>query len=362
MFGRNEQLDGLRGFAATFVAVSHTVLGMKESQIQTILYPTIQSLSEPYALATKLVLILFPGDVAVSIFFILSGAVLFRSLLSKKGEAGAGTITMFVIKRLLRIYPAFFISLLICFSSFRLLGIELPISSLIENLALYSFNVNGATWTLNVEIVAIPVFLIAYLVFRRYCELGLLIFFLLLWALSGLSWLKPHPEIARGSIFCFALGMFIPTSVGRSIAERLPTFIWPILVLVMLLSRHLIEGVKTGSNIQQIAAALFVLLLYYDKIGSLSSLLTKSASQFLGRISYSFYLYQTLFQVFICYYFRNFSWTPNHTLEAGLIASFIVVLLTIPVAWISTIFLENPAIRFGKGFAVKHSSAQAFNK
>jgi len=78
---RNQQLDGLRGFAALAVAVHHTLLEMGQPKALDLWYATIQSLGDGYSIATKIALILFPGDVAVAIFFILSGAVLFNSLM-----------------------------------------------------------------------------------------------------------------------------------------------------------------------------------------------------------------------------------------------------------------------------------------
>ena len=52
---RHIGIDGLRGYAAFVVAIYHTVLGLDPSQIQRILSPTIQSLNDSYAIATKMV-------------------------------------------------------------------------------------------------------------------------------------------------------------------------------------------------------------------------------------------------------------------------------------------------------------------
>jgi peptidoglycan/LPS O-acetylase OafA/YrhL len=118
----------------------------------------------------------------------------------------------------------------------------------------------------------------------------------------------------------------------------------------MLSSRHLIEGQKTGSNIQQISAALFVMLLYYDKVPSLGRLLQSPFAQFMGRLSYSFYLYHALCVILVCHYVlgQPSLGASNHPLEAALLASLVVVALTIPIAYLSKFLFEDPFIRLGK--------------
>ncbi len=346
---RNQQLDGLRGFAALAVAVHHTLLEMGQPKALDLWYATIQSLGDRYSIATKIALILFPGDVAVAIFFILSGAVLFNSLMHETRPLASASVN-FIYRRILRIYPALFVSLIVYFFALKLyLGLPFSFSDFFENAALRSFRINGTTWTLNVEFVVVPVFLAAYFAFRRNGAWGMVLFFLALWLGSALPWFK-YPELARASVFCFVLGMFIPTRSGQWLANRFPANVWPLLLILMLSSRHLIEGQKTGSNIQQISAALFVMLLYYDKVPLLGRLLQSRFAQFLGRISYSFYLYHALCVILVCHYVLGQASisAATHPLEAGLLASLVVVGLTIPVAYLSKGLFEDPFIRLGK--------------
>src|SRR6476661_5543158 len=344
---RNQQLDGLRGFAALSVAVHHTLLGMGQ-QTALLLYATIQSLDDGYSIATKIALILFPGDVAVAIFFILSGAVLFNSLMHETRPLTSVSAN-FIYRRILRIYPALFISLMVYFFALPYVGITPSFSDFFENAALRSFRINGTTWTLNVEFVVVPVFLAAYFAFRRNGAWGMVLFFLALWLGAALPWVK-YPELARLSVFSFVLGMFIPTPAGQWLANRFPANVWPLLLILMLSSRHLIEGQKTGSNIQQISAALFVMLLYYDKVSLLGRLLQSPFAQFMGRLSYSFYLYHALCVILVCHYVlgQPILGASTHPLEAGLLASLLVVALTIPIAYLSKSLFEDPFIRLGK--------------
>ena len=60
-------------------------------------------------------------------------------------------------------------------------------------------------------------------------------------------------------------------------------------------------------------------------------------SQFLGKISYSFYLYNF---VVLVYFFQaanqfQFGWLKSHPIEAGLFASLLTVSVTLPLAYAS---------------------------
>jgi peptidoglycan/LPS O-acetylase OafA/YrhL len=110
---RNNQLDGLRGYAAVVVVVFHTILGIDPTQISRILYESILKIDDTYGRATKILLKLFNGETAVVIFFVLSGAVLFNSL-RHNTERFSPMSLKFLVRRFLRIYPALFVCLVAC--------------------------------------------------------------------------------------------------------------------------------------------------------------------------------------------------------------------------------------------------------
>jgi peptidoglycan/LPS O-acetylase OafA/YrhL len=70
----------------------------------------------------------------------------------------------------------------------------------------------------------------------------------------------------------------------------------------------------------------------------------------MGRISYSFYLYHALCVILVCHYVLGQAsiGAATHPLEAALLASLVVVALTIPVACLSKGLFEDPFIRLGK--------------
>ena len=62
---------------------------------------------DPYEGLTKIFLKIFDGEAAVMLFFVLSGAVLFRSLMREEDGIG-GVAVKFYVRRVFRIYPALF--------------------------------------------------------------------------------------------------------------------------------------------------------------------------------------------------------------------------------------------------------------
>ncbi|WP_163616166.1 acyltransferase family protein, partial [Klebsiella pneumoniae] len=66
----------------------------------------------PYEVATKIFLKVFDGELAVTLFFVLSGTVLFKSLMREDG--GLGSAGRFYVRRFFRIYPALLVCLVVC--------------------------------------------------------------------------------------------------------------------------------------------------------------------------------------------------------------------------------------------------------
>ncbi|MFZ5735042.1 MAG: acyltransferase family protein [Pseudomonadota bacterium] len=361
---RNARLDGLRGYAAFVVAIYHTIIGMDISLADRIVPATVQSLQNGYDRALKIALLIVSGETAVVIFFVLSGVVLFKSLAADR--APFPTLSFhFVVRRIFRIYPA----LLACLMASALVlpwaGVAgFDLRRLAENALLLDFKINGATWTLAVEFLAIPLFLAAILAYRRFGEWGLLGLVLLIW----LAMLKPvktdvlQLQLMQVHWFAFALGMLIPTRIGERVVQVFPLIMLPVFFICMLLARHVIEGPNTSTRLLQWSAALLVLMLYHGTSGGFGRFLERPVSQFLGRISYSFYLFNVMFLEIVCHHLRGQPWAAARPLEAGLLASVAVIALTLPVAYLSARYIEEPAIRAGRALLGRRKSGSGASK
>jgi len=157
---RNRGLDGLRGYAAVAVIFYHC---LGERFLKT---PKLLSASSLHDVVERLAVALFNGSTAVTVFFVMSGAVLMNSLQHQQGNISRLAIR-FVTDRFFRIYPALFVSVLICAIVFYVTGQPRSLQAVLENLALYSFEVNGATWTLNAEAFATLLIFASFLVAKR---------------------------------------------------------------------------------------------------------------------------------------------------------------------------------------------------
>jgi peptidoglycan/LPS O-acetylase OafA/YrhL len=334
---RNLQLDGLRGYAAVSVAVFHTILGMDETLIPRIVYGRISDFSDAYSWFAKIILKLFSGETAVLIFFVLSGTVLFQSLMRNTAPFPE-VIKSFTVRRIFRIYPALVICLVLMMLLAASSGRPVSLSDFAINASLFSFPMSGVTWTLNVEMVGVAFVLFAFWGWRAGGIAGLLataLFVLLIFRIPSL----PIAVTFNSFWIYFILGMLIPTQVGARIGQRLPKWSWPV-ILVM--------AVAFKGAVQQGAIALLVTSLYYGRAGAFGQLLLLPISQFLGRISYSFYLYNFVVLVYIFEAAKQFGWLKSYPIEAGLFASLLTVSLTLPLAYVSQRWVEMPGIRLGQ--------------
>lgn len=103
-------LDGLRGCAALAVTMFHALLHYNTPLIERVLYAPALSMGNTSDLFDKFYLSVFNGDWPVILFFVLSGFVLAASIDRSldKGMTISFTATDFLVRRVLRIYPAMF--------------------------------------------------------------------------------------------------------------------------------------------------------------------------------------------------------------------------------------------------------------
>jgi peptidoglycan/LPS O-acetylase OafA/YrhL len=219
------------------------------------------------ALLIRLIMVLFNGSAAVSLFFVLSGFVLALSLrrdkraLPVKGWA-------FLLRRFIRIYPSLAINILLIFVAVAVIGRYLPGLSLPQfsalqlrdNLLLQEFPINGATWSLMIELVAIPFIFFGFCISER-------------WGLKGLLALMLAATVAIfAKVFLFHLlidefaFMFFGGMVVAELWLEQKTLDWrttirmiAIAVPVLLLARSILgQGSKYSELVEGYAATVFV--------------------------------------------------------------------------------------------------------
>jgi peptidoglycan/LPS O-acetylase OafA/YrhL len=146
----------------------------------------------------RLIMVLFNGGAAVSLFFVLSGFVLTLSL-HRDSRPLVPKAWAFSRRRFFRIYPTLAINIGVFAIVIAIVASYLPVipvttfqpSQIVANLLLEDYPVNGATWSLMIEIVAIPFVFVGYCIARRWGVFGfcvLVVLGLIILGLREIEW------------------------------------------------------------------------------------------------------------------------------------------------------------------------------
>lgn len=356
MLKRNLALDGLRGYAAFAVVIYHSILYFDPTLINRILYKPFHQITGAYDIVTKICFAIFNGETAVILFFILSGAVLFESLNTQREQKLLPTLINFSIRRVIRIYPALIFCLILFFATFKTLNFFWPDTyhpfsnkQFIENALLYNTTMHGASWTLKIEILAIPFILIGFYAYRLLGIAGLGLF--LLYSFFAI---KHHEFIFNlftlyKCLFYFAFGLIIPTPAARRVFSIFRKNDWIPLLLMLLFVRHVFPHKSAlGTLLQGGFAFLLVGIVYHRRSISFNAFLETKFSTYLGKISYSFYLLNVIFLDMVCQLLLRQPLASTHYLESGILAGLFIAALTIPFAHFSEKYIERPSVKLGR--------------
>lgn len=336
--GRLRELDGWRAVSVLMVTFFHIWAYQYQTRV-----PHIFGLSRA---------INSSGDVAVKMFFMISGFLICRLLLREESSYGSVSLKGFYYRRIFRILPALYIylcaiALLLSLGLVReqwkaILGSSLFLYDL--NIPPWSWHV-GHTWTLAVEEQFYLVFptLLIFLPKRWRAQFFAGVFLLctawnLAVVLAGWNpFLWNHARQGFASICCGVL-MAIHENRVRGIAARVPGFLAALTALALL--AH-----PVGSSAWQIElyeglfvppAIGFLLMFSLGPAPGLRAFLCSPPLQAVGLTSYGVYLWQQLFTA------------PREYFSGpGQIIPLLGPLMFLIVA-ISYWLVEKPAIRYGR--------------
>lgn len=350
---RNLALDGLRGYAAITVVFFHSILFLKPNYNNNILNTSLLHISRGTDIQSKILMTIFNGQLAVAFFFLLSGVVLFQSLDKNKQLGFFATITNFSVKRIARIYPTLILYLLLFFGTFQILqyiphympplGNSSAYESLINNSLLYNSNLSAQTWTLQLEVFAIPFMLLGFYGYKLLGVSGLFIF--LAYALLSFEnpWLTFNIPVINAYLFLFALGFFIPTQIGKQIFSLFKSSDCILLFFLALMVRQIFPFQDLLLLlVQGMFIFLFVGVIYHHPTGIVYRFLTHKYSLYFGKISYSFYLYNWLFLTAIERTLMFFVLPFKFYFKSGLLMAILTIVITIPFAHLSEKYIERP--------------------
>jgi exopolysaccharide production protein ExoZ len=272
----------LRFVAATLVVLSHSSLAIQEH--------FSGSLSRLFLYVAHL------GGSGVHIFFVISGFIMVFTSFTKTNESFSGP--KFIAKRIIRIYPIYFIYsvLYLCFYHFSSGSENLSVEQFFGSIMLlpgYSSLIIGPGWTLSFEIYFYVCFSIAMSLGLLRGIIVLTVFFLAAIVLGfGVDTSRPSIHVLTNSLLIeFLLGAWIGYAVVSSvrIGNKLAIVILALAFAGFLAGgafgyNHLPSAVMWG-----IPSALLVAGLVFRETNGRVPFLIKNGS-FLGDSSYSLYL------------------------------------------------------------------------
>ncbi|MCL6524164.1 MAG: acyltransferase [Thermoflavifilum sp.] len=361
-------LDGLRGMAILLVLLYHCF---------------------PF-LITRL------GWVGVDLFFVLSGFLITGILLDTKYSKGY--YKNFIVRRVLRIFPLYYLVLCILFIFIPLVGLE-KIRG--QNFIFYShhqqwfwlymqnwlFSIKGFPenhslvhfWSLAVEeqfYIFWPI--IIYILPRRFFLLvttSLIIFSILFrlklgqfWSLNYtypyLSTLSRMDALLVGGIIAYLI------RYQKSILEKTIPFIMVLAVCGSIMGIFIIKSASFLRlyPIYTLFDISFACMLVYSltiKKNLCTIVFQSSALQFLGKYSYGIYVYHYILYEMVAMHFFKVNTTngiPEINYIQILILGICIVLISIGISWISYRFWEKPFLGMKKYFYPTSPSQQHMRK
>ena len=311
------------------------------------------------------------GGMGVTLFFIASAFSLCHS--ARPGEDRHKAYAAFVLRRLFRIAPLFYIVLAISIARDEwLFGVWHGIWPVIANFG-FGFNfwagresgIVWASWTIGVEMPFYVIF--PFLLARTRTEVSaasfVLVFLLLSIVWPGLAFLRwaGAPDYALSSQGNFGIVRYLPIFAGGILVYRLydrfikgtppsPAAGWVLLLSALYLHASLISGrlgVGVFSDAYYWQMIIFGLLILSISIHP-NAFVVNRLTSYCGKISYSIYLLHPLVIYFLIPVFRsieNLGW-PN-TISFGLCAA-LTLGITAAAATVTYQLVELPGMALGR--------------
>jgi peptidoglycan/LPS O-acetylase OafA/YrhL len=350
--GHIVELQSLRGIAATAVLIGHALIYFETPEWFVTLAHT------------------FNGRTAVVVFFVLSGYVLTRSL--QRSQFGRDDVVTFYVQRFFRIYPAIWTSSALGLAYIFWLHWQIPVEHtselvrsqfradrldllhIVASLAGMTTFILPQLWTIFVEIVAsIALPGIAFIALHRRSW-----FPKMLGAAVLISIIIPNTYYHVTMYFMdFVVGAGLAISgVATALFEKAPARILVLVGIVLLALTqdlptdywnpfvHIGETVIAASVIGMLIASRQRVLVLRSRV-----------LLFLGDISYSVYL---LHYAVICIMAKLLA--VMHiglgTIPLSLLLVSMALAVTLPLSWLSYVYVEKPGIRLGKQ-GLRHTQA-----
>ncbi|WP_322516627.1 acyltransferase [Rhodopseudomonas palustris] len=352
------RLESMRGIAALLVAASHVAQAPTGAETSLLTNPGVE-LDAWSRFAYRAIVHGVDGLQAVIFFFVLSGFVLTRSLL-KDARPSAAQATDFVVARLFRLYPAIVFAIGLFAIAMALTGTAVPLSIVLKNMALIDTSLNGVMWSLQLEMLAIPLIYAMYLLLFRGAPLPTTMAAVIAITLVVLSF-DPSVHKMLGDpplqfYYAFTFGCFCAVASGRlasRLSPRQANLALTLFIILFFTARPLIGHASTWRFlVNSLCAWMLIYLVAYGPRASLLDVLDHPAAHWLGKLSFSYYLFHFLTITPIWNHPAFLAWTIDGLgLPRLLVALLVFVVSTmaaLALAYVCYRFVELPGIRLGR--------------
>lgn len=338
---RNISIDGLRGLAALAVAIHHGLLVLAVNGIDNLWMKPLYARLGLEALIVQTLLWLTNGSFFVMVFMVISGWASEHSYHSSK------SLDVYYKKRLTRLMPVYIVTTLLLYLAIEtgLTPIKIPNASmwwnwwlqgpinlrgLFEHLVFLKPGLGGATWTMSVFVAGAIFYPLLDKLKDKLSGLG---HALLFGDLILLAWITQKDEY-------LLFGAFVLGTMYHRYARVLTRFYnkiggyWIIVLTIIVMSLRYLILSRWVWMIEGFWAFILVGAVIQNKLVIFAN--TKFAA--IGKISYSYYLWHFLIL---------YSVTPILVQLLGggvltlLVNTIVCVLITVPVARISYLFIEK---------------------
>ncbi len=346
-----------RGIAALSVALFH-VGQIPYLDGSKTLIPGITT--EAFSWSGQLFRILGNGPGAVIFFFVLSGFVLTKVL-----HDGSSNGIPFVVNRLFRIYPAVFCSIGVYYVVCVLAGGtwigQFSALNVLLNSSLLGTPIVGVMWSLQLELLAVPLLLVVYWAWQKYGFAAIALSYGILLVLSFTSFWNHliGPPGQFGQIYAFLAGMTVYL-YGPEYAQRVTR---PVLALVVVLAgflvaRHIIGWSSYFTYWAEATLGSILVALLAFRLKSPGGSHTYDLLRFIGRVSFSFYLLHPLTMHFA----ETIQPAVDLLIRSGVppvgVAAVIFLAssaIVLPFAWAQYVLVERPLVKVGHKL-IEHTS------
>lgn len=355
-------IDALRGVAAILVIWMHS------SEFFARLPGGAGASAWPYALARTIDF----GRIGVVLFFGISGFVILSSL----RERSKGWMRTFAIRRFFRLYPVYWISIPIGVITMAAFGDPIPsIGSILANFSMLQEyigfeSVQGIYWTLHVEIVFYMLCAVLFLFYisdddkvLALCVIVCILVFVFTRMAIALLHIEPRFMLhAFGMLALHISIMFWGALVRLRFERKVHSYTASTVMygygagFAVLLFTTIILGVLSklplDSDYFRLGVAYPLALLVFA-LGCYSKMLGNRATIYLGRISYSLYLFHNTV-ICMVYFFISRGGMQMSTAWSLLMAIVASIFLTIVCASLTFRFVEQPLIKLGAVLAKRN--------